>query len=247
MKIIKFLVSTVVLLFTGLIIYAGNIKIYDDIELIEISEGFYIHKALYAFPGTNAKFPSNGIIVIKNGKALMIDTPVTLEQTEIICNYLKDSMNVEVEFFIGGHSHSDCIGGMNYFKNSSTKTILNVRTKNICLEKGLPLPDITYDSLYIIDFHGIKAECHYFGAGHTVDNTVVFFPESKILFGDCLIKSLDSQNLGNLQEAVVCEWIPTIEKIISTLGPIKYVIPGHGDYGSDELLKHTIKLVEQFK
>lgn len=247
MKIYKSFIITFLLLFSSIIIYAESIKINDDIELIEISEGFYMHKALYAFPGSNDKFPSNGMLVIKNNRALMIDTPFTLEQTEIICNYLEDSLNVEVEFFIGGHSHADCIGGMEYFKNSKTKTILNIRTKDICLEKGLPLPEITYDSLYVIDFHGIKAECHYFGGGHTIDNTIVYFPESQILFGDCLIKSLDSKNLGNLQEAVICEWIPTVEKIISTLGPIKYVIPGHGDYGSDELLKHTIKLVEQFK
>ena len=243
----KFLILIVVLLFTSVFIYAGTIKINDDIEFIEIAEGFYVHKALYALPNTNGKFPSNGMIVIKNGKALMIDTPFTLEQTETICNYLKDSMNVEVEFFIGGHSHADCIGGMEIFKNTNTKTILNIRTKNICLEKGLPLPDVTFDSLYVIDFQGIKAECHYFGGGHTIDNTVVFFPEAKILFGDCLIKSLDSQNLGNLQEAVVCEWKSTVDKIISTLGPIKYVIPGHGNYGSDELLKHTIRLVEKYK
>lgn len=247
MKFIKFFLLIQLLLCSGIVLNAKVININDDIQLIEISEGFYMHKALYALPETSGKFPSNGMLVIKNGKALMIDTPYTIEQTEIICNYLKDSMNVEIEFFIGGHSHADCIGGMDYFKNFDTKTILNIRTKNICIERGLPLPDITYDSLYVINFHGIKTECHYFGGGHTIDNTVVFFPESQILFGDCLIKSLDSQNLGNLKEAVVCEWIPTVEKIISTLGPIKYVVPGHGDFGTDELLRHTIRLVEQYK
>lgn len=247
MKLLKSLIITFLLLFSGIIIYAKSIKISDDIELIEISEGFYMHKTLYAFPGTSGKFSSNGMIVLRDGKAIMIDTPVTIEQTEAICKFLKDSMDVEVELFIGGHFHVDCIGGIEYFKNSTTKTILNIRTKNICLEKGLPIPDITYDSLYVIDFHGIKVECHYFGGGHTIDNTVVFFPESQILFGGCLIKSLDSKNLGNLQDAVVSEWKQTVEKIISTLGTIKYVIPGHGDFGSDELLMHTIKLVEQYK
>lgn len=248
MKNVLTLIKIVILILFSLTVQGENIRINQDIELIEISEGFYVHKAISSLPGSSFKFSSNGMLVIKNGKALIIDTPVTIEQTETIYNFLKDSMGVVmVETFIGGHFHIDCIGGMDFFKRIGVKTILNERTKQKCINLNLPLPDFTYDSIYAFNFEGIIVECHYFGGGHTADNTVVFFPESRILFGDCLIKSLDSPNLGNLQDAVVSEWKPTVEKIIKTLSPIKCVVPGHGDFGNDELLRHTIRLVEQQK
>lgn len=56
------------------------------------------------------RFPSNGLIVIKNGQALMIDTPMDNDKTEQLTKYLKDSMSVDLAKLIIGHFHDDCMG-----------------------------------------------------------------------------------------------------------------------------------------
>jgi metallo-beta-lactamase class B len=68
-----------------------------------------------------------------------------------------------------------------------------------------------------------------------------------ILFGGCLIKSIDSNGLGNLSDAVVADWDKTIEKVMKKYPVIKTVIPGHGNFGGPELLTHTIELVAKVK
>ncbi|MBN1650541.1 MAG: CfiA family subclass B1 metallo-beta-lactamase, partial [Bacteroidales bacterium] len=79
------------------------------------------------------------------------------------------------------------------------------------------------------------------------DNITVWIPGKKILFGGCLIKSIDSKGLGNLSDAVVNDWDMTVEKVMKKYPEIKTVIPGHGDFGGTELLTHTIELVDKEK
>jgi metallo-beta-lactamase class B len=223
-----------------------SIRINNDIELIQISDGFYIHQTFDNSPGFG-RFSSNGLLLIKNGKAFMIDTPVTNETTGKIAAYLKDSMGVQIQFFTGGHFHIDCIGGMEFLKSSGVKTILNKRTESKCIENNLPIPDTTFDENYFFNFEGVPVECRFVGGGHTADNIIVYFPDQKILFGGCLVKSLNSVNLGNLQDAVIGEWKTTIQRIIDLYPSVKIVVPGHGDYGGIDLLYHTIELVDKYQ
>lgn len=223
-----------------------DIKVNEEILLKPISDGFYVSVTNAETPGFG-RFYSNGMFIIRNGKAFMIDTPVTNEATKALVVFLKDSLHVQTVLFIGGHFHVDCIGGMEYLKKAGIKTILNKRTEIKCKELKLPLPDTTFDENYFFNFEGIPVECRFVGGGHTVDNIVVYFPIQKILFGGCLVKSANSPNLGNIQDAVVCEWKETIERIIDLYPSTKIVIPGHGDYGGIELLHHTIKLVDNYQ
>jgi metallo-beta-lactamase class B len=223
-----------------------NIRINDDIELIKISDGFYMHQTFANSPEFG-RFASNGLLVIKNRKAFMIDTPVSNETTAKIAQYLKDSMGVDIQIFTGGHYHIDCIGGMEYLKSSGVKTFLNKRTMLKCIENKLPLPDTTFDENYFFNFEGIPVECRFAGGGHSADNLIVYFPDQKILFGGCLVKSVGSPNLGNLQDAVVSDWKATIQRIIDLYPSTKFVIPGHGDYGGIDLLYHTIELVDKYQ
>jgi metallo-beta-lactamase class B len=223
-----------------------KIKINDDIELIQIADGFFMHQTYVNSPEFG-RFSSNGLLVIKKGKAFMIDTPVTNETTKRIAEFLKDSMNVHIKLFTGGHFHVDCIGGMEYLKSSGVKTFLNKRTKIKCIENNLPLPDTTFGENYFFNFEGIPVECRFVGGGHSSDNIIVCFPNQQILFGGCMVKSAIAPNLGNLQDAVVGEWKTSIQRIIGLYPSIKIVIPGHGDYGGIDLLYHTIELVEKFQ
>ncbi len=86
-----------------------------------------------------------------------------------------------------------------------------------------------------------------FGGGHSVDNITVYLPDQKILFGGCLIKNLAATDIGANGESVLQEWDVTVQRILKTYqGPLT-VIPGHGNWGSEALLVHTVKLAVQKK
>lgn len=243
----------IALLFTFLYINSAAAKALDfehievalDIELVKINKNYYVHTTWFDFPGFG-RFPSNGLIYVKNGKALLIDTPVTNEQTLALYDYLHDHLKVEITKIIVGHSHSDCMGGLSVLHKKGVESIACNKTIGICKSQKLPIPQKSFENSFVFEFEGEKVICRYFGAGHTVDNIIVYFPNSQILFGGCLVKSLNSKRLGNIKEADTEAWDRTILNIIEAYPTIKLVIPGHGTLGNFSLLEHTINLVKTY-
>ncbi len=81
----------------------------------------------------------------------------------------------------------------------------------------------------------------------TKKRLIFFMDNSFILFGGCLIKSLDSKGLGNTNEAVIDDWDRTVLRIKKAYPSIKLVIPGHRAFGDLSLLNHTMTLVKDYK
>jgi metallo-beta-lactamase class B len=220
----------------------ARIGIDEDIHLIHLKDSIFIHETWDSVEGWG-RFSSNGLVVVRNGKALLIDTPMDNEKTMRLTEYLRDNLNVEVTHLIIGHFHNDCLGGLEYLQSIGVKSIANTLTVDKCHELGLPIPDTPFaDSLWV-DFNGVKLGCQYFGGGHTFDNIVVWMPESKVLFGGCLVKSFDSRTLGNLGDAVVEQWDGTILRVMESFPELEVVVPGHGRHGGAELLERTLELV----
>ena len=79
---------------------------------------------------------------------------------------------------------------------------------------------------------------------HTVDNVITYVERDKILFGGCLVKTMDAGK-GNLEDANENAWPNTIQQIKKKYQDIRYVVPGHGKYGDDALLDYTIELFSE--
>jgi metallo-beta-lactamase class B len=219
------------------------LRIDDDIQLIHLQDSLFIHVSWHSLEGVG-RFSSNGMIIIRDGKAVMIDTPMDNDKTERLIHYVKHNLSAEVSLLIIGHYHDDCLGGLEFMQQQGIESIASLRTVDKCRETGLPNPSTSFQDSLLIDFHGLSLECRFWGAGHSFDNITVWIQEKSILFGGCLVKSIDSKNLGNLSDASVEDWDETIRRIIKKLPETETVIPGHGSFGGPELLTHTISLVE---
>lgn len=233
-------------IFFNLFSQEEKIKITDDIELIKLSDDVYLHRSY--FQTTNfGKVGANGLILIEDEKGLLIDTPWNNEQTEILYNWVRDSLNTQIESIIATHWHDDCIGGLNFLKSKGVKSYANQMTIDIARSKNLPISQQGFsDSLYI-QFEGLPVNCFYFGAGHSSDNILVFLPTENILFGGCCIKDMSANDLGNLEDADTEMWPHTIEKIKNRFPNVLMIIPGHGEVGGKELIQHTANLLKNFR
>ncbi len=225
---------------------SDKIIINEDIQLIHLQDSIYVHVTWHSLDGSG-RFPSNGLIVIKDGQALMVDTPMNNNKTEKLVNYLKDSLSVDLKKLIIGHFHDDCLGGLSYLKSIGVKSIANSMTIDKCIKTGLPVPLIPFTDSLTFNFNGEQIDCRFFGAGHSFDNITVWISSKKILFGGCLVRASNSEGLGNLSDAVVADWDSTLQNLLNEYMDIKTVIPGHGSFGGAELLTHTIELVKQYK
>jgi metallo-beta-lactamase class B len=226
------------------IVANGQLLIAEkDIALMHLQDSVFVH-ITWDQDETYGRYSSNGLVIIRSGRALMIDTPSDDAKTERLCKWLNETFKAKVTRVIVGHFHNDCLGGLGYLHRSGVVSLGNRLTALKCRELKLPVPMLLFNSEMKFDFHGEPVECRYFGGGHTSDNITVWLPNQKILFGGCLVKSAGSTGLGNLSDAVVDEWGHTVLKLMESYTEISHVVPGHGETGGVQLLEHTIRLVE---
>jgi glyoxylase-like metal-dependent hydrolase (beta-lactamase superfamily II) len=87
-------------------------------------------------------------------------------------------------------------------------------------------------------------ELHFAGGGHTGDNIVVWLPDVRVLFGGCLVRSATARHLGYTREAAQLQWPRTVEALLRRYAEAQLIVPGHGKPGGEELLHHTMELLQ---
>jgi metallo-beta-lactamase class B len=127
------------------------------------------------------------------------------------------------------------------------RTYTSKRTDELSKERNEKRAEflIYKDSLFRVGQYLFQT--YYGGQGHSPDNIVIWFEKEKILYGGCLVKSTEAEDLGNLSDANVEDWAVTIKNIQNKFKDPKYIIPGHLDWTSKESLTHTIDLIKQYE
>src|SRR5690554_7809374 len=113
------------------------LEVDNDIRLIMLHDSVYVH-VTWDYHENFGRFSSNGLILIRNSQALMVDTPMDNEKTERLTNFIRDSLSADVTTLIIGHFHDDCLGGLEYLHQNGINSIANTRTVTKCRELGLP-------------------------------------------------------------------------------------------------------------
>lgn len=223
-----------------------TIHVSTDIELIQISENAYVHISYAELP-TFGRFASNGLLFVNDGKAFLFDTPVTDSLTKQLIDWISDSMKLSLVGFIPNHWHNDCMGGLGYLNKIGVESYANQRTIDMAKIKNLPVPLHGFSDSLTVNLGDKTISCFYLGAAHSMDNIVCWIPSEKILFAGCMVKDLKAQGMGNYVDGDLTEWPKTIARIISKFPSVRYVIPGHGQFGGPELLQHTSNLLSNQK
>lgn len=217
------------------------IRISDNLELIKISANAYVHVS-YSYLPSYGRVASNGLLFMNGKEAFLFDTPMTDSLTMDLVSFIKDSMKLKIAGFVPNHWHADCIGGLGYLQDQKIESYANQMTIDFTRLKNLPIPDHGFTDSMEIHPGNKLIKCYYLGAAHSLDNIVVWIPSEKILFPGCMVKSLDSKNLGNTVDGDLIAYPKTIDALIRKFPTAKIVIPGHGHFGGLELLTHTKEL-----
>jgi len=213
-------------------------QISSDIELIQLSDNAFVHVSYSEIPSFG-RVASNGLIFIQNGEAFLFDTPATDSLTKELVQWVADSLKANIVGFVPNHWHSDCMGGLAYLKEMGVKSYANELTRTIARSKNLPVPDYGFTDSLQLQLGGKPIQCYFPGAAHSTDNIVVWIPSEKILFPGCMVKSIESTNLGNTADGDSQAYPATIDFLLSKFSEAKIVIPGHGQFGGFELITHT--------
>ena len=219
-------------------------EVYKSETLVinQISERVYQHISFLGLKDFG-KVPCNGMIIANDNEAVIFDTPTDNETSSELIEWVTESLKCKITAVVPTHYHNDNLGGLDEFHRQGISSYAYNKTIQIAKENALPEPQHGFDKYLELRVGSEKVNIEFFGAGHTRDNIVGYFPMEDILFGGCLIKEVGAGK-GNLAEANVEEWSETVRKVKEKYPKVKMIIPGHGELGGIELLDYTINLFD---
>jgi metallo-beta-lactamase class B len=206
---------------------------------------FYVYTTYGLFKGTPVA--SNSMYVVTSSGAVLFDTPWDSTQFQPLLDSIKARHGKNVVMCISTHFHEDRTAGLAYYKMKGIRTYTSKQTDDLSKKRNENRAEflIYKDSLFKVGNHSFQT--YYGGPGHSPDNIVIWFEKEKILYGGCLVKSTEADDLGNLSDANLQTWAASIQNIQHKFSDPQYIIPGHLDWSSKQSLTHTLDLIREYK
>lgn len=214
----------------------------ETLKIQQLTENTFVHIS-YLQTESFGNVPCNGMIVIDNGEALIVDTPTHDSSSKELLEWIENSLKVKPKGVVVTHFHADCLGGLNEFHNRQILSYASTKTIAWAKERNETVPQHGFDIYLELRVGNKKVVNEFLGEGHTRDNIVSYFPTDKVIFGGCLIKEVGAGK-GNLADANVDGWSATVARITEKYADAVIVIPGHGKSGGQELLNYTLELFQ---
>jgi metallo-beta-lactamase class B len=219
------------------------ISISENLQIVKLKEDFYQYTSFKVIE-TYGKIGGNGLVVLSDSGAVIIDTPWDNELSMLLINYVENELNSKIKIVVVTHSHDDCAGGLQVFYEKGIKSIGHLITRQKLLDGNNAYPEEIFSDTLSFLLGDKFFELYYPGAGHAIDNITVWVKPDKVLFGGCLIKALENSSIGNITDADLKEWPLSIKRVLQKYYDAEIVIPGHGMAGSKNLLEHSLILLE---
>jgi metallo-beta-lactamase class B len=215
------------------------------LKISHLTDDFYIYTTYNTYEGN--KLPANGMYFLTNNGVVLFDTPWDTTQFQPLLDSIKLKHGRNVILCIATHWHSDRTEGLEYYKKQGIKTYTTRLTDELSKRNDKKRAEylIEKDTLFNIGQHTF--ETYYPGQGHTIDNIVIWFDKEKILYGGCLIKGADAENLGYLGDANKTGYYATLKNVEKKFINPKYIIISHSEWNNINSLKHSIKLAKKLK
>ena len=144
---------------------------------------------------------------------------------------IKSVSTSPVKFVINTHHHPDHVGNNQAFIDAGATVIaldaLKTRMASDPRTKDIPgLPTQTFAKDYVLKFGGAEVQAHSYGRGHTGDDTMVYFPDAKVVMvSDQITNATPIVDFANGGSAV--EWTQILDGVLKL--DFEMAIPGRGE------------------
>lgn len=216
-----------------------------NLKITHLTGDFYIYESYNYWKGN--RIGANAMYLVTDNGVVLFDTPWDSTQFQRLLDSIKVRHNKEVVLCIATHFHEDRTGGLEYYSRKNIKTYTTVFTDEMSKVNGKKRAVFLMEKDTVFNVGQYTFQTFYPGKGHAPDNIIIWFEKEKILYGGCLVKSVNDEDLGNLTDASVADYATTIKNVQQKCRKPKYIITGHDDYKSKNALKHTLKMAEKLK
>lgn len=183
---------------------------------------------LYLITGGGA----NTLVRVTPTGVIVVDTKNPGENRyDRMMEEIKSVTDQPVKYVLNTHHHPDHVGNNMQFINAGATVIaLDALKSNMASDprtKDIPgLPTQTFAKDYVLKFGGAEVDAHAYGRGHTGDDTMVYFPDLKVVMVSDQITDgnpgADARNGGS-----ILEWNKSLDGVLSL--DFEMAIPGRGE------------------
>jgi metallo-beta-lactamase class B len=181
----------------------------------------------------------NSVVYVGDSSVTVIGATWSPETARLLAIEIGKVTSKPIAEVIDTNYHPDRAGGNAYFQSIGTKIVSTKMTRDLLeahwdemvryTQKAIPsypsLPLVRPDKTFAGDFElqggGVRAI--YLGPSHTPDGIFVYFPEEKVLYGNCILK----EQLGNLDFADLTDYPKTLQKLKQLDLGFTTVVAGH--------------------
>ena len=239
----RIIILTITFIFSLTNIFGQTNK--AKLKISHLTGDFYIYTTYNRYEGS--QIPANGMYLLTNNSVVLFDTPWDTTQFQQLLDSIKLRHNKNVTMCIATHWHSDRTEGLEYYRNNGIKTYTTSLTDELSKKNNKKRAEYLIEKDTIFNAGQYTFETYYPGQGHTADNIVIWFEKEKILYGVCLIKGADAENLGYLGDANVTAYHSTLKKVQQKCPNPKFIIISHSEWDNINSLEHSIKLAKKLR
>ncbi|SFG94381.1 BlaB/IND/MUS family subclass B1 metallo-beta-lactamase [Pedobacter insulae] len=217
----------------------------QKLEILPINKSLYVYTTYHSYEGEQVS--ANSMYLVTTKGVILFDTPWDQTQNQPLLDSIEKKHGKKVIKVFATHSHEDRAGGFAFFNAKGIATYASKQTNEILRSSNKPTALNTFETGELFKVGEELFQVAYFGAGHTKDNLVIWFPKYKVLDGGCLVKSAVAETLGFIGEADLEAWPKTISAIKNKYKKINLVIAGHDNWKTQGALDKTLALLKRNK
>lgn len=214
------------------------------LKITPLSENLYVYVSYGTFG--EQRYPANAMYMVTKKGVILFDTPWGKQYDQALLDSIRIRHHKKVIMCISTHFHDDRTGGLKYYHAKGIKTYTTHLTDSLCMIHQNNRAEFLIPEDTTFHVGGYTFQTYYPGPGHSMDNIVIWFPKQKVLYGGCLIKSVQDKDLGNLEDADVKAWGASLFRLHQKFPDPRYVIVGHHDWKNKNSIRHTMRMVAQY-
>ncbi|MBC6697270.1 subclass B1 metallo-beta-lactamase [Hymenobacter sp. BT190] len=213
------------------------------LQVRRVAPNVFVHTSYHRYAGKTELAASNGLIVSTKKGALLIDTAWDPEQTLELLQWISDSLHQRVRLVVVSQAQGARLAGLAVLRANHIKVYSTPLTARLAarLPFGAPTPAI--QPYTVIRAGRTRLELFFPGPGYSPDNLVAWLPKQRVLFGGDLLQEAAAQSLNSTADTNLKQWTTTLRKLQTRYPRAEVLVPGQGQWGSPELLSHTLKLL----
>jgi metallo-beta-lactamase class B len=216
-------------------------RVEGGVGLLPIAAGVAVHTSFKNF--NRRVVPANGLVVKTKAGLVLVDATWDPWIASNLAKQARKQYGKRVKYLILTNAHEDRIGGLAHWQRMGVQVICHAITARELVARGFAQPQIVLDRDTLLTLGDTQLEISFPGPGHTPDNLVVWLPETQVLFGGGLVRSATTRGPGDLADADLDGWKAALEVLHARYLHARVVVPGIGQFGGGELLKHSHNII----